>query len=201
MRIHWIKNNPNSTSIGLAEILPEEDEKLANQNAELRDLHPKKKLEFFASRRLMQHMCEELGVAFNGIKKDEFGKPHLIESSHHVSISHSYPYVVCAVNPKTSCGIDIESVRPQLLKIRHKFLNQDELDYCGEDLQRLCLHWSAKEALYKLFGRKRLLFAEQMAVNSISDQKMEGQIMVEGNVDNYPLKYEYFLEYLIVYSA
>lgn len=201
MRIHRIKNNPKSTSIGLAEIIPAEDESLADKNTELKKLHPKKKLEFFASRQLIKDMCESLDIPYHGIQKDEFGKPYLIDSTFHVSISHSYPYVACAIHPNTSCGIDIETVRPQLLKIKHKFLNSEELAYCGEDLSRLCLHWSTKEALYKAYGRKRLLFAEQMAVREISANEIKAQLIADHNTQDYILNYEYFSDYLMVYSV
>ncbi|SMD38277.1 Phosphopantetheinyl transferase [Reichenbachiella faecimaris] len=201
MRTHWIKINPSSTSVGLAEISSENDEILQKNHADLDDLHPKKRLEFLASRQLIQQMCEELDIAYMGIQKDEFGKPHLIESGFQISISHSYPMVACAIHPSEPCGIDIESIRPQLLKIRHKFLNTAELKYCGDDLNKLCLHWSAKEALYKIHGRKSLAFSEQLALTKIDSEEVAAQIHSEGETKNYILKFEHFLEYFLVYNV
>lgn len=201
MQIHWIKTNPESTSAGLAEIMSENDDILQYDHADLDHLHPKKRLEFLASRQLIREVCHALDITYDGIEKDEFGKPHLINSSYQISISHSYPMVACAIHPFNACGIDIEGIRPQLLKIKHKFLNPDELEYCGEDLKRLCLHWSAKEALYKIHGRKRLLFAEQLAINSILSDKIQAQIIIDQTVENHVLNYEYFLEYLLVYNV
>lgn len=200
MRIHWIKTNPNSTSVGLAEITSENDEILQKDHADLDHLHPKKRLEFLASRQLIKLMCEELKVSYHGVEKDEFGKPYLINSTHQISISHSYPMIACALNPAVPCGIDIESARPQLQKIKHKFLNQQELDFCGEDLNKLVLHWSAKEALYKIHGRKRLIFSEQLAVTNVTPENVEAKIYSDGISENYILNYEYFLEYFLIYN-
>ncbi|MEP2023186.1 MAG: 4'-phosphopantetheinyl transferase superfamily protein [Reichenbachiella sp.] len=201
MRTHWIKTNPNCTSVGLAEITSENDEILKLDHADLDHFHPKKRLEFLASRLLIEQMCEELSIAYNGIRKDEFGKPHLIDSAFQISISHSYPMVGCAIHPSKPCGIDIEGNRPQLLKIKHKFLNKEELDYCGDDLNRLCLHWSTKEALYKIHGRKSLIFAEQLNLIDISPKEIKAQIHAEGITKNYVLNYECFLEYFLVYNV
>lgn len=201
MRVHWIKSKPGSTSIGLAEIESQDEELVDQTNLELERLHPKKKMEFLASRQLVQKMCEALDIHYRGIRKDEFGKPYLIDLPYHISISHSFPMVACAIHPSSPCGIDVESARPQLLKIKHKFLNREELKYCGEDLKRLCLHWSAKEALYKIYGRKRLIFSEQLSLVSIDNEKIKTQVIVDDGVENYILNYEYFLEYFIVYNV
>ena len=201
MRVHWIKSNPDGTSVGLAEITSEHDDILQNDHTDLDHLHPKKRLEFLASRQLLKQMVEDLGLAYTGIQKDEFGKPHLIDLSHQISISHSYPMVACAIHPSAPCGIDIEAIRPQLAKIKHKFLNSRELQYCGNDLDRLCMHWSTKEALYKIHGRKSLIFAEQLEVSQVTAEKIEAQILLKGKVENYILNYEYFLEYFLVYNV
>lgn len=201
MQTHWIKINPNSTSVGLAEITSENDEILKLDHSDLDHLHPKKRLEFLASRQLIIQMCEKLDIPYQGIEKDGFGKPHLINSDYQISISHSYPMVACAIHPSEPCGIDIESLRPQLLKIKHKFLNPKELTYCGDDLKKLCLHWSAKEALYKAYGRKNLIFAEQLSIQQISSKQIQAQITIDKDVENFILNYEYFLEYFLVYNV
>ncbi|MEO9851649.1 MAG: 4'-phosphopantetheinyl transferase superfamily protein [Reichenbachiella sp.] len=201
MRIHWIKSKPGSICTGLAEVELEDQDLINQHGSDLKHLHPKKKMEFLASRQLIREMCEQMNIAFHGIHKDEFGKPYLIDSAYHISISHSYPMVACALHPNTPCGIDIESARSQLLKIKHKFLNKEELEFCGEDLNKLCLHWSTKEALYKIYGRKRLIFAEQLAVLAIGGEEIKAQVTADRAVENYILNYEYYLEYFIVYNV
>lgn len=201
MEVHWIKLRPDTTSIGLAEIEPGDIELIDHFGPEVEHLHPKKKLEYVASRKLIGRMCEQIKIPYKGIRKDEYGKPFLIDSAYHISISHSYPMVVCAIHLERPCGIDIESSRPQLLKIKHKFLNEAELAFCGDDLSRLCLHWSAKEALYKIYGRKRLLFAEQLAVKDITENEIKAQVMAEGHIQSFTLNYELFLEYFVVFNV
>ncbi|WP_422359763.1 4'-phosphopantetheinyl transferase family protein [Reichenbachiella sp.] len=201
MQTRWIKTDPNSTSVGLAEITSENDDILKHDHSDLDHLHPKKRLEFLASRQLVQQVCNELDIPYQGIEKDEFGKPHLVDSNYQISISHSYPMVACAIHPSSPCGIDIESMRPQLVKIKHKFLNPKELAYCQNDLKKLCLHWSAKEALYKVHGRKSLIFAEQLAIQQITPEEIQAQVITDEGVENFLLNYEYFLEYFLVYNV
>jgi len=201
MLVHWIKTNLSGTSVGLAEITSENDEILQLDHTDLDHLHPKKRLEFLASRQLIKQMCATLDISYEGIRKDEFGKPHLINSNYQISISHSYPMVACSIHPTAPCGIDVESIRPQLAKIKYKFLNEVELDYCGDDLKKLCLHWSTKEALYKIHGRKSLNFAKQLVITDVKTEEIQAQIISEGNPESFVLNYEYFLEYYLVYSV
>lgn len=201
MQVHWIRSNPNGTSVGLAEVSGENDADLDLLHPDLAHLHPKKRLEFLASRQLIQRLCEAQQIAYHGIEKDAYGKPHLLQSDYQLSISHSYPMVACAIHPTAPCGIDIESTRPQLAKIKHKFLNSTELERCGSDLHQLCIHWSAKEALYKIHGRKRLSFAEQLVINELADDHIRASILLDGVEEKYLLRFEKFLEYYLVYNV
>ncbi len=202
MIVHLIRSKPGGTSVGLAEISPQTETILAQENLspELANLHPKKQLESLAARELIQKMCARLGLPFRGIRKDGFGKPYLTDSVYHISISHSYPMMACSLHPIVPCGIDIESPRSQLLKVKHKFLNAEELAYCGVDLEKLCLHWSVKEALYKIHGRKSLVFAEQLAIRSISKKEIKAHVILQDGTEKFVLNHECFLGYIIVYN-
>ena len=51
-----------------------------------------------------------------------------------------------------------ERPREKLLRIRDRFLNNDEAATVGADLDLLCRYWAGKEVLYKIYGRKNVTF-------------------------------------------
>tara|TARA_Y100000591_G_scaffold27347_1_gene20149 strand:+ start:2119 stop:2718 length:600 start_codon:yes stop_codon:yes gene_type:complete len=138
--IIWIwKINESSDALS---ILTDQKTDVKNEN---------KKKEFYASRVLIEKMCEELNILFEGIRKDNNGKPHLIKSKYHISISHKFPYVSVIFNTK-KCGIDIERIDEKVKKIRSKFLSEKEDLVVGENLKKLVEYWSIKETAYKVDG-------------------------------------------------
>ena len=110
-----------------------------------------KRKEFYASRILIERMCKALNLNYQGIKKDNNGKPHLINSRYHISISHKFPYVSVIFDTK-KCGVDIERIDEKVRKIKSKFLSEDEELIVGENLKKLVEYWSMKETAYKLSG-------------------------------------------------
>ncbi|MFT7034873.1 MAG: 4'-phosphopantetheinyl transferase [Cyclobacteriaceae bacterium] len=168
--------------------------------AELANYHPHKKAEYLASRILMNKLCEYMNVGYGGIRKDEHGKPHLQSESVFISISHSYPYIICMLDKQKHCGIDIELPRPQLLRIKHKFLNEQEQGQVGEDLELLCQYWSAKEALYKIHGRKSLAFSENIVVEQETSGSFTGTIKKNELFETHSLISEKIDNYFLVYN-
>ena len=122
---------------------------LTDQKTDVKNENKKK--EFYASRVLIEKMCEELNILFEGIRKDNNGKPHLIKSKYHISISHKFPYVSVIFNTK-KCGIDIERIDEKVKKIKSKFLSEEEELVVGENLKKLVEYWSMKETAYKVDG-------------------------------------------------
>ena len=110
-----------------------------------------KRKEFYASRILIERMCKALNLNYQGIKKDNNGKPHLINSRYYISISHKFPYVSVIFDTK-KCGVDIERIDEKVKKIKSKFLNEDEELVVGENLKKLVEYWSMKETAYKVEG-------------------------------------------------
>ena len=122
---------------------------ITNQTTDIKNEIKRK--EFYASRILIEKICEELDINFMGIKKDNNGKPHLINSKYHISISHKFPYVSVIFDTK-KCGVDIERIDEKVRKIKSKFLSEDEELIVGENLKKLVEYWSMKETAYKLSG-------------------------------------------------
>lgn len=127
--------------------------------------HPITKIESLGSRRCIQEIASEMGIDYKGIYKDEFDKPHLIDSKFFISISHSYPYAAGILHKKLPVGIDIEKPKDKLLRVSRRFLSNDEWLYAGDDLKKLCVYWTGKEAIYKLNGKKGLSFQKNIFIH------------------------------------
>lgn len=122
---------------------------LTNQTTKIKNEIKRK--EFYASRILIEKMCEDLNINFEGIKKDNNGKPYLKNSNYHISISHKFPYV-SVIFDINKCGIDIEKIDEKVRKIKSKFLSEDEELVVGENLKKIVEYWSIKETAYKIDG-------------------------------------------------
>lgn len=126
-------------------------------------------------------------------------KPYLKDSLNHISISHSHDKLAIIINAKESTGIDIELIRDKVINIRHKFLNERELQFAGEDTDRLVTMWAAKEALYKVHGLKELQFNKHLSVMPFYSADIIGSIMLNGKEKKFALRSEKVGNYRMVY--
>ena len=149
---------------------------------------PAKRLEWLGARNALKVLLNEHGQFFH--YKDEFGKPHLRDSSIGVSISHARGFGGAVINLQGPVGLDIEWVRPQINRIAKKFTNLPEAHWANGDGTKLTQIWAAKEALYKLHGRTQLAFAEQLLLH-INGQEVpkHGDILENGTRDHFELKF------------
>lgn len=136
-----------------------------NDNEALSQIsHPVKILEWFGSRLTIKYLLNKIGLEFAGIIKDRYNKPFLKDVAWHISISHSFPYATAIIHSQKPVGIDIELPRSKVISISNKFLNRLELEFGGDNIELLSIMWSAKEVLYKLYGRKELTFRENLFI-------------------------------------
>ena len=165
--------------------------------------HPQKKLEWLASRLVIKNLVEYTGVVFKGIYKDAFGKPHLNRSSFHISIAHCFPYAVGALHQTQPIGIDIERPRNKLLRIRDRFLNDTEAAEAGSNLHRLCQYWTGKEVIYKIYGRKKLVFRDHIHINlsNGTSDLSTGFINFDQVRNKYHIKIQQFEDHYIAIGA
>nr|WP_314865133.1 4'-phosphopantetheinyl transferase superfamily protein [uncultured Flavobacterium sp.] len=98
---------------------------------------------------------------------DEFGKPHLMDKKY-VSITHSHHFSAIILSNET-VGIDIEMQREKILKIAHKFVNDEELERLqkmdtNDYIKKLTVKWGAKEAIFKIRNEKGISFKDHIQV-------------------------------------
>jgi 4'-phosphopantetheinyl transferase len=127
-------------------------------------IHSSKRLEWMAGRVLLQQLVEKFGLEYQGTTKNEFGKPLLINLPHHVSLTHSFPYVAAQIDLMLEIGIDLEQPKAKLLTIAQRILSHNELMDAGNDVVKHCVYWCAKETMYKAYGKKGLHFSDQLHV-------------------------------------
>ena len=80
------------------------------------------------------------------------------------SISHTIKFAVLGIAFQ-KIGIDIESYRPKILKIKSKFINiKEEYFMKSDNIQIITKLWTCKEAIYKCILKKKLSFKEDIVI-------------------------------------
>jgi len=130
--------------------------------------HPQKIREWLASRLLIKTLAEQTGRFYEGTHKDKHGKAFLVNNDSHISITHTADYVAAVINPLSPVGIDMEKMSEKLQRTSRKFLSESEQVHAGDDMSALCIYWCAKEAVYKLYGKKKISFKESILIERFS---------------------------------
>lgn len=174
-----------------------------DEEAIISKLSPRKLLEWLSSRYLLHLMSGRLERG--AFIKDIHGKPHLVNSDHHVSISHSNDQVA-VIASKSVVGIDIQHYVTKIYRIRHKFVNDIELQGIQEDklLESLHVIWGAKESLYKAYGKRRLDFKKNIFISDLDLSADTGQFYGRVIKDTYDKRFKIyfrlFKNYTLVYA-
>lgn len=117
--------------------------------------NPARRLQTLSCRALLQQLLHMYNVPYKGITKDsDTGKPYLIDCCWHVSFSHSRAISSAIVHKNAPVGIDIEMLQEKLQRIQTKFLSDEEMAWANNNVDRLGMLWSAKEAIYKQLSAK-----------------------------------------------
>jgi phosphopantetheinyl transferase len=133
---------------------------------------------------------------------DNYGKPHLKDGKF-ISISHSFTFTAIVLSEDTPVGIDIEKQREKILKIAHKFTPFEEYKTIANVdalIRKLTIVWGAKESLYKIYGKKKLLFLHHIYIEDFkfNDKKTKGEIRYNGAILSYDIEFFEFEEYTCV---
>ncbi len=158
----------------------------------------------FLAARLLLHTMSGRGRRSELVKDDD-GKPHLIDSPFHVSISHTHGYSAAIAHPRP-CGVDIQAIVPRIRRLADRFVSPAEQSTLlpEHDLVQLHLIWSAKEAIYKAYGRRQLDFREHMFVDcsgypqSVLAGNGTARLAKDDLVIDFALTYRVTREYVLV---
>lgn len=161
----------------------------------------KRTLHWLATRVLLRTMLNTSG--YIDCPSDENGKPYLANFPQRISLTHSFDYAAVMMSDNGEVGIDLELVKPKILRIADKFMKPDELAAIGKDrIEKLYACWCAKEAVYKLQGNKGVSFKDNMTVNPF-DYQDQGVLFLDldspHRKEQFKVHYEKFQEYLLGY--
>ena len=122
----------------------------------------RRNMHWLSTRVLLRRMMDTDG--YIDCKVDSSGKPYLSNFPHYISLSHSYDYAAVMVSKNKAVGIDIEIVKDKIERIAHKFMSAGEMKFLGgkDRIDQLYVCWCAKEAIYKLHGKKNVSFLEHI---------------------------------------
>ncbi len=139
--------------------------------------HPHKRLQHLAGRYLLVYLFPDFPAEL--IEIADTRKPFLPDEQYHFSISHCGDFAAAIVSKTERVGIDVELLTPRVEKIKHKFLHPYELqmvDQATTDrIQLLTLLWSAKETMFKWWGRGDVDFSEVLRIWQMPDE-LQGKI-------------------------
>lgn len=152
----------------------------------------------------VRHLLKEAGYSDVDLQYDEFGKPHLKDGKY-ISITHSFIFSGIILSDEKPVGIDIEKQREKILKIAHKFTPLEEYRTIANTdalISKLTIVWGAKESLYKIYGKKKLLFRDHIYIEDFkfADEQTTGQIRYDGKMTNYIVHFLEFEGFTCVYT-
>lgn len=170
-------------------------EKMKNEN---------RRKQWLAYRLLLQHLFNHQLIE---VRYDRNGKPHLNPPHLHFSASHSGLYAAVITGKKQLLGIDIEKITIRLSRVRERFLSSRELEDFKDplNLEKLCLYWCGKEALFKVHGRPELDLRNDIYIHSfdyicnISGLFTATMTRPDG-VKEFILRYTKLGDYMLVYT-
>jgi phosphopantetheine--protein transferase-like protein len=157
--------------------------------------HPYKRLQHLAGRYLLSFLFEDFPL--EEIRVADTRQPFLANEKYHFSISHCGEYAAAIVSGNSRVGVDIELITPRIEMVARKFLTEDEAHYFNEEYalfleqwglrgrvhqEFLTMIWSAKEAIFKWYGRGELDFKRHM--------HLEGNITMDGDAVKLPFVFD-----------
>jgi 4'-phosphopantetheinyl transferase EntD len=206
--VHFEEINPESCW-GIWKIDESEEQLLYQLNPGKTDLvhfesiqHPRIRLESIASRMIVKELTERYNYEYQGIFKNKNGKPFLYNSPLHISYSHTEQFAAAIIHTDKPCGIDMEHIQEKMMRVSGRFLSEKELQSTGNDLEKICIYWCAKEAMYKLYNLKDTEFKGNLKVSPFEKEKrgeLEGVIHVGSFLSKTEVQYQLFGEVVVAF--
>lgn len=151
----------------------------------------------------VRHLFNHIGYTDSDIIYDEYGKPHTADGKF-ISITHSFNFCGLIISDENPVGIDIEKQRDKIVKIAHKFTPIEEYEQIKDNdlVRKLTVVWGAKESLYKIYGKKQLLFKEHIYVDNfkLSDERTTGEIRYNKETSTFFISFLEFEGFTCVYA-
>lgn len=147
--------------------------------------HPQRHLQQLATRYLLKEV--EADFRLEDMQQQEGGKPMLHGNQPKFNLSHTSQLAAVIISHTHEVGIDAEKINERVSKVKHKFLNQVEVNFIeqlGEEAQvsMLTRFWTIKEAVYKWWGKGNVDFARD--INIIPPGEDQEKLLVQLKKDS-----------------
>jgi phosphopantetheinyl transferase (holo-ACP synthase) len=96
----------------------------------------------------------------------------------------------------------MEHIQEKMMRVSGRFLSEKELQSTGDDLEKICIYWCAKEAMYKLYNLRDTEFKGNLKVSPFEKEKrgqLEGVIHVGSFLSKTEVKYHLFGEVVVAF--
>ncbi len=199
MPLHKISSLKHGYTLGLWHITekPEELLTLAHLSTEEQGYYQQlsntqRRLHWLAWRALIKKLTgnPEIEIVYQ-----ENGKPQVRDQSLQISISHTGPWAACLTHSNEPVGVDVESIRPRILKIKERFLSSREIEWHApstHDLRHLTILWCIKEAVFKFAGISGLDYRNQINI-------LPFQSLREGHASCQLIPHDGYLKEILLY--
>lgn len=133
--------------------------------------HEKRKKQYLATRILRNQLFGKEAILYY-----DHGAPYIIGHPE-ISISHANNVAGIAISKVFPVGFDIEPISDKAVRVAHKFLSEREKEIfdINSDFEMSAI-WSAKETLYKLAGRKEIIFKSDLLLEKETEDVWLGVI-------------------------
>lgn len=124
-----------------------------------------RKKQWLAYRNILRHLVPETYPSH--LLYDNRGKPSLCAAPGFISVSHAGDYAAAVYSREHPVGIDVEQLRDRIERVKSRFLSDRELETINDEnrLEKLYIHWGAKEAIYKLHGGPEVDFRNDIYIH------------------------------------
>lgn len=132
------------------------------------------------------------------------GKPYL-ENDYYISFSHTKNFAAVICSQTHSVGVDLEGFRKGVLKIKPKFIRDEEAKTLQNHIgvEHLTAYWGAKEVIVKIEGDRKLDFKKDIRVSPFlfkGKQCTRAILIKEGELKNYRLFFQQQTNFLLTYG-
>ena len=201
MPLFYQHNINQSAKLAVWKITEPEDFFLEKVTIQKEITHLHKRLQHLAGRYLLQIL--DSGFPLHLIEISETKKPLLVNGKWHFSISHCGDFAAAIISETRSVGIDVELVTPKIEAVKKRFLSEKELNLIEVKNRELpitqheliTLFWSAKESIFKWYGKGNLSFKNNMRLHELYLENEEGYIQanfIKDCVEELKIEFRFF---------
>ena len=169
--------------------------------------HPMSRLEWLSSRLCLKELLK-INHQVESLNREN-GSPYLSDNSYLISYTHSTKYSAAIASQNRNVSIDLEYLkRTRNMKTRYLFMNDNELaafDRANDDIM-FYLIWSAKETLYKVYGKRGIAFKHDLAIDTKKfsgkpNGSISGTVKENGLYKEYEIFYHIYPEFILTFTS